>query len=108
MPPAYVEPYVKRQKNDMADAEAICEAVARANMFRADQDARTAKLPDASPHTPHVHPPADGLINSIRAHLAEFGIVAPVGAKGSRNSCMLWRTRTTSGCRRLPEPALPR
>src|SRR4026207_2223549 len=32
MPPAYVEPYVKRQKNDMADAEAICEAVTRANM----------------------------------------------------------------------------
>src|SRR5262245_46515709 len=27
MPPAYVKPYVKRQKNDMADAEAICEAV---------------------------------------------------------------------------------
>jgi transposase len=32
MPPAYVRPYVKRQKNDMADAEAICEAVTRANM----------------------------------------------------------------------------
>ena len=32
MPPAYVKPYIKRQKNDMADAEAICEAVARANM----------------------------------------------------------------------------
>src|SRR3954468_5285320 len=32
MPPAYVKPYVKRQKNDMADAETICEAVARANM----------------------------------------------------------------------------
>jgi len=32
MPPAYVKPYVKRQKNDMADAEAICEAVGRANM----------------------------------------------------------------------------
>ena len=31
MPPAYVKPYVKRQKNDMADAEAICEAVTRAN-----------------------------------------------------------------------------
>jgi transposase len=27
MPPAYVKPYVKRQKNDAADAEAICEAV---------------------------------------------------------------------------------
>src|ERR1700687_4337076 len=32
MPPAYVKPYVKRQKNDMADAEAICEVVTRANM----------------------------------------------------------------------------
>src|ERR1700720_656692 len=34
MPPAYVKPYVKRQKNDAADAEAICEAVTRANMRR--------------------------------------------------------------------------
>jgi hypothetical protein len=32
MPPAYVKPYVKRQKNDMADAEAICEAVTRPTM----------------------------------------------------------------------------
>jgi transposase len=32
MPPAYVKPYLKRQKNDIADAEAICEAVTRANM----------------------------------------------------------------------------
>lgn len=32
MPPAYVKPYVKRQKNDATDAEAICEAVSRPNM----------------------------------------------------------------------------
>src|ERR1700710_3088215 len=32
MPPAYVKPYVKRHKNDAADAEPICEAVTRANM----------------------------------------------------------------------------
>jgi len=32
MPPAYVRPYLKRQKNDSADAEAICEAVTRPNM----------------------------------------------------------------------------
>ena len=32
MPPAYVKPYVKRQKNDAADAEAICEAVTRPTM----------------------------------------------------------------------------
>jgi transposase len=32
MPPAYVKPYVKRQKNDCTDAEAICEAVTRPNI----------------------------------------------------------------------------
>ena len=32
LPPAYVKPYVKRPKNDAADAEAICEAVMRPNM----------------------------------------------------------------------------
>ena len=32
MPPTYVKPYIKRRKNDMADAEAICKAVTRANM----------------------------------------------------------------------------
>src|ERR1035437_4445362 len=43
MPPAYVKPYVKRQKNDAADAEAICEAVTRANyVVKSDQHAFTA------------------------------------------------------------------
>ena len=60
MPPAYVKPYVKRQKNDAADAEAICEAVTRANMrFVRDQDARAAERPGAPSHAPSVHPPAD-------------------------------------------------
>ena len=40
MPPAYVKPYVKRQKNDAADAEAICEAVTRANMRPARRSCR--------------------------------------------------------------------
>ena len=56
MPPAYVKPYVKRQKNDMADAEAICEAVTRANMRFVPT--KTPE-PDASSHPPYVHPPAD-------------------------------------------------
>src|SRR5664279_3446907 len=67
MPPAYVKPYVKRHKNDMADAEAICEAVTR------------AKMPFVPTKTPGQQ---SAMINSIRAHLAEFGIVAPVGRKG--------------------------
>jgi transposase len=81
MPPAYVKPYVKRQKNDMADAEAICEAVARANM-------RPIKTPEQQSRlmlhrTRHLFiRQQTALINSIRAHLAEFGIVAPVGRKG--------------------------
>jgi transposase len=48
MPPAYVKPYVKRQKNDTTDAEAICAAVTRPNMrFRADQVVRATELSDA-------------------------------------------------------------
>ena len=59
MPPAYVKPYVKRQKNDAADAEAICEAVTGQHAVRRDQDTRAAELPDAASHPPSVHPPAD-------------------------------------------------
>ena len=60
MPPAYVKPYVKRQKNDATDAEAICEAVTRANMrFVPTKTARAAERPGAPPHAPSVHPSAD-------------------------------------------------
>ena len=83
MPPAYVKPYVKRQKNDTADAEAICEAVSRANMrFVA------TKTPEQQScltlhRTRHLFiRQQTAVINVIRAHLAEFGIVAPVGRKG--------------------------
>ena len=83
MPPAYVKPYVKRQKNDAADAEAICEAVTRANMrFVA------TKTPEQQSclmlhRTRHLFTRQQtAVINAIRAHLAEFGIVAPVGRNG--------------------------
>ena len=48
------------------------------------------------------------VINSIRAHLAEFGIVAPVGRKGVTELLHVVADRTTSGCQRLPVRALPR
>ena len=83
MPPAYVKPYVKRQKNDATDAEAICEAVTRANMrFVA------TKTPEQQScltlhRTRHLFiRQQTAVINVIRAHLAEFGIVAPIGRKG--------------------------
>ena len=59
MPPAYVKPYVKRHKNDATDAEAICEAVTRANMRFARPRRRAAEMPDASPHPSFADPPAD-------------------------------------------------
>jgi transposase len=83
MPPAYVKPYVKRQKNDATDAEAICEAVTRANM----RFVATKTLEQQSclvlHRTRHLFiRQQTAVINAIRAHLAEFGIVAPVGRHG--------------------------
>jgi transposase len=80
IPPAYVKPYVKRQKNDAADAEAICEAVTRPSM---------RFVPIKSPDQQSVlmiHRSRDllmrqrtMLLNAIRAHLAEFGIITAQG-----------------------------
>jgi transposase len=103
MPPAYVRPYVKRHKNDAADAEAICEAVTRANMrFVA------TKTPEQQScltlhRTRHLYiRQQTSVINAIRAHLAEFGIVAPVGRKGVEQ---LFGVVADASDTRLPEVA---
>src|SRR2546421_2549522 len=103
MPPAYVKPYVKRHKNDTADAEAICEAVTRANMrFVA------TKTPEQQSglmlhRTRHLFiRQQTAVINAIRAHLAEFGIVAPVGRNGVEQ---LLGIVADSNDKRLPEVA---
>ena len=80
MPPAYVKPYVKRGKTDAADAEAICEAVARPTM---------RFVPVKSPEQQaalSMHRARDllvkqrtQLVNMIRGLLAEFGIDIPKG-----------------------------
>ena len=83
MAPAYVKPYVKRQKNDAMDAEAICEAVSRANMrFVATKTAeqQSGLVLHRARHL--FIRQQTSVINAIRAHFAEFGIVAPVGRKG--------------------------
>ena len=83
MPPAYVKPYVKRQKNDMGDAEAICEAVTRANMRFVPIKTPEQQSGLVLHRTRHLLiRQQTAVINAIRAHLAEFGIVAPVGRKG--------------------------
>jgi transposase len=83
MPPAYVKPYVKRQKNDAADAEAICEAVTRANMRFVETKTPEQQSCLMLHRTRQLFiRQQTSVINAIRAHLAEFGIVAPVGRKG--------------------------
>lgn len=78
--PQYVKPFVKRNKNDAADAEAICEAVTRPNM-------PTVPIKNASQQAIlSVHRARQGFVkartaqaNQIRGLLAEFGIVMPQG-----------------------------
>jgi transposase len=83
MPPAYVKPYVKRQKNDATDAEAICEAVTRANMRFVETKTPEQQSGLVLHRTRHLFiRQQTAVINAIRAHLAEFGIVAPVGRNG--------------------------
>lgn len=85
MPPAYVKPYVKRNKTDAADAEAICEAVIRPSM-------RFVPVKSAGQQSALLlHRTRDLLIrqrtmlvNALRAHMAEFGIVAPQGIRNVR------------------------
>lgn len=80
MPPQYVKPYVKTNKNDAADAEAICEAVTRPSMrfVSVKTEEQQALL--------LIHRERDGLmrdrtalINRLRATLSEFGVTAPSG-----------------------------
>jgi transposase len=83
MPPAFAKPYVKRQKHDAADAEAICEAVSRASMrFVATKTPEQQSWLMLHRTRQLFIRRQTSVINAIRAHMAEFGIVAPVGRKG--------------------------
>ena len=80
VPPVYVKPFVKRQKNDAADAEAICEAASRPTMrFVAvkpeEQQARGMRFRTRE----LLVRQRTQTINALRGHLAEFGVVAPRG-----------------------------
>ena len=82
MPAQYVKAYVKRNKNDAADAEAICEAVLRPTMRFVP--VKTAEQQAAL----LLHRGRERLVcqrtmmvNALRAHLAEFGVIAPRGLR---------------------------
>ena len=103
MPPAYVKPYVKRQKNDAADAEAICEAVTRANMRFVETKSVEQQSGLVLHRTRHLFVRQQtAVINAIRAHLAEFGIVSVVGRRGVEE---LLTVVSDANDKRLPEVA---
>ena len=80
MPPAYVKAYVKRNKNDAADAEAICEAVARPSMrFVPMKDTEQQSVLMLHRARSLLVRQRTMLVNALRAHMAEFGIIAPKG-----------------------------
>jgi transposase len=83
MPPAYVKPYVKRQKNDAADAEAICEAVTRPTMrFVKIKSREQQSVMGLHRVRLMLMRQRIQLSNAIRGHLTEYGLVAPVGRNG--------------------------
>jgi transposase len=103
MPPAYVKPYVKRQKNDATDAEAICEAVTRANMRFVETKTPEQQSCLMLHRTRQLFiRQQTSVINAIRAHMAEFGIVAPVGRQGVE---ALLEVVADVGDNRVPEVA---
>jgi transposase len=80
MPPAYVKAYVKRNKNDAADAEAICEAVTRPTMrFVAVKSANAQSILMLHRARHLLVRQRTAQVSALRAHLAEYGIVAPKG-----------------------------
>ena len=83
MPAQYVKAYIKRNKHDAADAEAICEAVQRPTMrfvpVKTAEQQATALLHRGREQLVRQR---TMLVNALRAHLAEFGMVA---AQGLRN-----------------------
>ena len=81
IPPAYAKPYVRRNKNDAADAAAICEAISRPSMRFVE--AKTEEQQAAT----GMHKVRDLLVkqrtmalNALRGLMAEFGVVAAAGA----------------------------
>ncbi len=86
MPAAYVKPYVRRQKNDAADAAGICEAVTRPSMRFIG--VRTLENQAALMHhkvRELLVAQRTQLFNALRGHLAEIGVIAAQGLKNARD-----------------------
>ena len=85
MPPAYVKPYVRRQKNDAADAAAICEAVTRPSMrFVGVRSLENQAALMRHKAREMLVSQRTQLLNGLRGHLAEIGVIAAQGPRHAR------------------------
>lgn len=85
MPPVYVKPYVKRNKNDNRDAEAICEAMSRPTMrFVAVKSVQQQAILSVHSTRALLVRQRTMVANALRAALSEIGIVAAQGVEGLR------------------------
>jgi len=85
MPPAYVKPYVRRQKNDAADAAAICEAVTRPSMrFVCVRTLENQTTLMSHKTRELLVAQRTQLLNSLRGHLGEIGVIAAQGPRHAR------------------------
>jgi transposase len=86
MPPSYVKPYVRRGKNDATDAQAICEAVTRPSMrFVPVKSADQQSVLMLHRVRALLIRQRTMLVNALRGHLAEFGIVVAQGVRRIRD-----------------------
>jgi transposase len=103
MPAQYVKAYVKRNKNDAADAEAICEAVRRPTMrFVPIKTAEQQAALLVHRCRERLVRQRTALVNALRAHLAEFGVIAPQGLRNVAGLIAIIRDRSDA---RLPAAA---
>ena len=106
LPPQYVKPYVKRDKNDAADAEAICEAMSRPSMRfvpvkTAEQQAALMLVGMRE----RLIRRRTQLSNAIRGYAAEFGLVAAKGL--DKIEPLLARIAAEARCRSWRRSCLP-
>src|SRR4029434_1871146 len=99
----YVKAYVKRNKNDAADAEAICEAVQRPTMrFVPVKTAEQQAALLLHRGRERLVRQRTALVNALRAHLAEYGVIAPLGLRNVARLIAIVRDEIDT---RLPAPA---
>jgi transposase len=90
MPPAYVKPYVRRQKNDAADAAAICEAATRPSMrFVGVRSLENQAALMRHKTREMLVTQRTQLLNGLRGHLTEIGVIAPQGPRHARELAAL-------------------